>query len=397
MITCYQNATIATMQHAKDIRVHHDVVVDDKHILAIVPTDAYPNHVDTKINVNGALITPGLIDCHTHLVFGGNRASEWEKRLNGIPYTEIAQQGGGINATVAATRAETQETLYQSAVPRLQALMAEGVTTIECKSGYGLNLDAERKQLAVAQQLAENFPINVVKTLLSAHTVPLEYKDRADDYINVVCNVILPTLHREGLVDAVDVFCENVGFNLAQSERVFQAAVALGLPVKGHTEQLSNLGGSALVAKYGGLSADHVEYLDESGVIALQHNGTVATLLPLAYYFLRETQRPPIEWLRKHRVPMAVASDFNPGTAPMASLRLAMNMACVQFGLTPAETWLGVTRHAAKALGLNNSHGQIKVGYVADLCVWDAQRPVDIIYELGRNPLTRRIVGGKLS
>lgn len=393
MKTIYRNATVATMQN-NTLLSQHDIVVKNGVIQAITPTGS--SRDGEIIELDGALVTPGLIDCHTHLVFGGNRAGEWEQRLNGVPYTEIAENGGGINTTVTATRTDSHETLYQSAVPRLQAFMAEGVTTIECKSGYGLNLDAERKQLAIAKQLGENFPVEVVKTLLSAHTTPPEYQHHADDYIDVVCEEILPTLHSEGLVDAVDVFCESVGFSLVQSEKIFQAATALGIPVKGHTEQLSNLGGSALVASYNGLSADHIEYLDEAGVMAMQQSHTVATLLPLAYYFLQETQSPPIALLRKHKVPMAVATDFNPGTAPMASLRLAMNMACVQFGLTPTEAWLGVTKHAAKALGIEKTHGQIATGYVANLAVWDVERPVDVIYELGRNPLTMRIFRGKV-
>lgn len=389
----YQNANVATMQSDSSLLSQHDIIVQNQRIVDVLPTGSHA-YVGDFIDVDGALITPGLIDCHTHLVFGGNRASEWEQRLNGVPYTAIAQNGGGINTTVTATRAQSADQLYEAAAPRLQALMAEGVTTIECKSGYGLDVENERKQLAVANQLGKDFPVEVIKTLLSAHTLPPEYRDDADGYIDLVCETILPTLHAEGLVQAVDVFCESVGFSPAQTERVFQAATALGVPVKGHTEQLSNLGGSALVAKYDGLSADHIEYLDEAGVLAMQQHGTVATLLPLAYYFLKETQQPPIKLLRKHGVPMAISTDFNPGTAPMASLRLAMNMTCVQFGLTPAEAWLGVTKYAATALGLQATHGQIATGFVANLAVWDAERPVDIIYELGRNPLKMRVFRG---
>ncbi len=402
MKTIYQNATVATMQHNADLLYRHDIVIEDDKIIAVQPSrsrfvNSAPDDNSQSIDVGGALITPGLIDCHTHLVFGGNRAGEWEERLNGVPYADIARRGGGINTTVTATRQQSAEELYRLAVPRLQALMAEGVTTLESKSGYGLSLDDERKQLLVAKRLGEHFPVEIVKTLLSAHTLPPEYKGHADDYITLVCDSILPTLHAEHLVQAVDVFCETVGFTLAQSERVFQTAQRLGVAVKGHTEQLSNMGGSALVAKYAGLSADHIDYLDEAGVVALKRGGTVACLVPLASYFLRETQKPPIDLLRKHGVPMAVTTDFNPGTAPMTSIRLAMNMACVLFGLTPSEAWLGATHHAAKALGLEKTHGQIKAGYVADLLIWDAERPVDIIYELGHNPLKQRIFRGKVS
>ncbi len=395
----WRNATVlsmagATAAEACALLPAHDVHVRAGRIVAVQPTLPASAYACDSEDVGGALLTPGLIDCHTHLVFGGNRAHEWAQRLNGVPYADIAAQGGGIASTVQATRNMDAEALFQAAMPRLQALMAEGVTTLEAKTGYGLSLAAERKQLQVLARLAATHAVELVPTLLSAHALPPEYAQRADDYIDLVCTEILPVLWQEGWFEAVDVFCEGVGFSLAQTERVFQAATRLGIPVKGHTEQLSHLGGSALVARYGGLSADHVEYLDEAGVAAMQANGTVAVLLPLAYYFLRETQKPPIDLLRRYGVPMAVSTDFNPGTAPMASLRLAMNMACVQFGLTPDEAWLGVTRHAAQALGRSASHGRIAPGYVADLLLWDAERPVEVIYELGRNPLRQRLFRG---
>ncbi|MBP6861018.1 MAG: imidazolonepropionase [Neisseriaceae bacterium] len=358
------------------------------------PAHAYPQ---PYLDAEAALITPGLIDCHTHLVFGGNRATEWGQRLEGRTYADIAAQGGGINHTVQATRAAAQTDLYLAAKPRLEALLTEGVTTIELKSGYGLTLADERKQLQVAQTLAQLHPIEIVSTLLAAHTVPPEYQHQPDDYVALICETIMPTLWQEGLFEAVDVFCETIGFSLAQTERIFQTAAKLNIPVKGHTEQLTHSGGSALVAQYQGLSADHIEHLTENDIALMKQQGTVATVLPLAFYFLQETQHPPITLLRQHQIPIAVSTDFNPGTAPMASIRLAMNMACVLLGLTPTEAWFGVTKHAAKALGRAHTHGQIAPGFVADLLVWQADHPVDLIYELGRNPLQHRIFRGQFT
>ncbi|WP_204772826.1 imidazolonepropionase [Lelliottia amnigena] len=373
------------------------LIVRGEKILALIPEADIPVNHANQIDLEGRLVTPGLIDCHTHLVFGGDRAAEWEQRLNGVSYQTISAQGGGINATVTATRASSAETLLTLAQQRLQRLMQEGVTTLEIKSGYGLNHEAEAKMLRVAQQLAQNNPVEISPTLLAAHAVPAEYRHDPDAYLTLVCEQIMPTLWKQNVFEAVDVFCENVGFTPAQTERVFQAAAALGIPVKGHVEQLSNLGGAALVSRYKGLSADHIEYLDDAGVAAMAQNGTVAVLLPGAFYFLQERQRPPVEQLRKQGVPIAVATDYNPGTSPFASLHLAMNMACVQFGLTPEEAWAGVTRHAAQALGRGATHGQLKDGFVADFIVWDAERPVEMVYEPGRNPLYQRVFRGKIT
>ncbi|MBL5929490.1 imidazolonepropionase [Lelliottia amnigena] len=373
------------------------LIVRGEKILALIPEADIPVNHANQIDLGGRLVTPGLIDCHTHLVFGGDRAAEWEQRLNGVSYQTISAQGGGINATVTATRASSAETLLTLAQQRLQRLMQEGVTTLEIKSGYGLNHEAEAKMLRVAQQLAQNNPVEISPTLLAAHAVPAEYRHDPDAYLTLVCEQIMPTLWKQNVFEAVDVFCENVGFTPAQTERVFQAAAALGIPVKGHVEQLSNLGGAALVSRYKGLSADHIEYLDDAGVAAMAQNGTVAVLLPGAFYFLQERQRPPVEQLRKQGVPIAVATDYNPGTSPFASLHLAMNMACVQFGLTPEEAWAGVTRHAAQALGRGATHGQLKDGFVADFIVWDAERPVEMVYEPGRNPLYQRVFRGKIT
>lgn len=373
------------------------LIVRGEKILALIPEADIPVNHANQIDLEGRLVTPGLIDCHTHLVFGGDRAGEWEQRLNGVSYQTISAQGGGINATVAATRASSAETLLTLAQQRLQRLMQEGVTTLEIKSGYGLNHEAEAKMLRVAQQLAQNNPVEISPTLLAAHAVPAEYRHDPDAYLTLVCEQIMPTLWKQNVFEAVDVFCENVGFTSAQTERVFQAAAALGIPVKGHVEQLSNLGGAALVSRYKGLSADHIEYLDDAGVAAMAQNGTVAVLLPGAFYFLQERQRPPVEQLRKQGVPIAVATDYNPGTSPFASLHLAMNMACVQFDLTPEEAWAGVTRHAAQALGRGATHGQLKDGFVADFIVWDAERPVEMVYEPGRNPLYQRVFRGKIT
>ncbi|MGF1698011.1 imidazolonepropionase [Vibrio lamellibrachiae] len=343
------------------------------------------------------LVTPGLIDCHTHLVFAGNRSNEFEMRLNGVHYTEIAKQGGGILSTVHATRNATVEQLTELALHRLIGLTNTGVTSVEIKSGYGLTLDDEIKMLRAAKALEHHMHVKVETTLLAAHTTPPEYKDNPDRYIDLICEEIIPLVAEENLASSVDVFCESIGFNLAQTEKVFRAAKQYGLHVKGHTEQLSNLGGSALTAAFNGLSVDHIEYLDEKGVAALAQSNTVATLLPGAFYFLRETQRPPIELLRQHNVPMAIATDFNPGTSPFADLTMMMNMSCTLFGLTPEEALRGVTCNAAKAIGHSTTRGQIEVGFDADLAIWDISHPADLSYQVGIPRLAARIVDGVLS
>ncbi|MDE4081164.1 MULTISPECIES: imidazolonepropionase [Enterobacter cloacae complex] len=397
----WRNARLATLVAGEPepygLKEQHALVVRGQTILAVIPESEVPSGHRQCVDLNGRLVTPGLIDCHTHLVFGGDRAAEWEQRLNGVSYQTISAQGGGINATVTATRNSSPETLLALAQQRLRRLMNEGVTTVEIKSGYGLNADTEEKMLLVTRQLGLNNLVDISPTLLAAHAVPAEYRQDPDAYMTLVCEEIVPALWQKELFEAVDVFCENVGFTPAQTERLFRAAAALGIPVKGHVEQLSSLGGAALVSRYRGLSADHIEYLDEAGIQAMAHGGTVAVLLPGAFYFLQERQRPPVEQLRKQGVPMAVATDYNPGTSPFASLHLAMNMACVQFGLTPEEAWAGVTRHAAQALGRGATHGQLKAGYVADFVVWEANHPVEMVYEPGRNPLYHRVFRGQIA
>ena len=396
--TLWQNATIATFDHPAQtdygMLPQHDILVANGRIQAIEPTGRLS--AAHTVRLNGALITPSLIDCHTHLVFGGSRANEWERRQNGVSYQQISAEGGGINSTVRATRETSEDELYRLSFERLQSLLVEGVGLVEIKSGYGLNLADEAKMLRVAQRLQESGAVAVSRTLLAAHAVPPEFKGRADDYLEVVIREILPALWREKAFDCVDVFCENVGFSATQTERLFQAAQALGVPVKGHTEQLSLQGGSALVAQYGGWSADHIEYLDEAGVAAMAEAGTVAVLLPGAYYFLRESQKPPVDLLRRYGVPMAVATDFNPGTSPFASLRMSMNMACVQFGLTPLEAWQGVTVHAARALRREHEFGCLKAGMPAHFNVWNAESPVDMIYEPFRPLLQQRVLHGNI-
>ncbi|WP_454742215.1 imidazolonepropionase [Cupriavidus necator] len=356
--------------------------------------DAYrdlPRH-----DANGAWITPGLIDCHTHLVYGGQRADEFAMRLAGAGYEEIARAGGGIVSTVRATRAADEDTLFAQAAARLQPLLAEGVTALEIKSGYGLSLEAERKQLRVARRLGEQFGVSVHATFLGAHALPPEYAGRADDYIDLVCNTMLPALAEEGLVDAVDAFCESIGFSIAQTERVFDAAARYGLRVKLHAEQLSNLGGAALAARHRALSADHLEHLDEAGVAAMAEAGTVAVLLPGAYYFLRDTNLPPIALLRQYGVPMAISTDHNPGTSPGTSLLLMMNMACTLFRLTVPEALAGVTVHAARALGAADRHGKLEAGRVADFALWRIDSPAELAYWFGRNPVATVVRQGRV-
>ncbi|MBD1584599.1 imidazolonepropionase [Pseudoalteromonas sp. S16_S37] len=343
----------------------------------------------------GQLVTPGLIDCHTHILFAGNRATEFEQRLNGVSYQQIAQSGGGIASTVRATRQADMESLFVKGKTRLNSLLREGVTTVESKSGYGLDCENEMKLLEVNKLLNEHHPVDIQSTFLGAHALPPEYKDRADDYIDLVCEQMLPLVAEQNLAVAVDVFCENVGFSYEQTKKVFTKAQQLGLKIKCHAEQLSNQHGSELVAQFSGLSADHIEYLDEQGVIAMAKAGTTAVVLPGAFYFLRETQLPPIELLRKHQVPMAIASDFNPGTAPLCSLRLMLNMACTLFKMTPLEALQGVTIHAAKALGLND-RGLLKEGMRADIALWDIEHPAQLSYQFGVSDLSNLWISGKL-
>lgn len=371
------------------------VAIAGGRIAAVGSGDPAPaGAVREEIDAERALLTPGLIDCHTHLVYAGNRAREFELRLEGASYEAIARAGGGIVSTVRQTRDADADTLFAESARRLQSLMRHGVTTVEIKSGYGLSLDAELKSLRVARRLGERFPVDVRTTLLAAHALPPEFAGRPDDYIDEVVERILPEAARLGLADAVDAFCETIGFTLAQTRRVFDAARAHGLPVKLHADQLSNQHGAALAAEFGALSADHLEHLDEAGAIAMARAGTVAVLLPGAYYFLRDTQVPPIELLRRHGVPMAVSTDCNPGTSPTTHLPLMLNMACTLFRLTPAEALLGVTRHAARALGLQATHGTVEVGKAADLCLWNLDQPAALAYEIGTGALRSRFKNG---
>jgi imidazolonepropionase len=347
------------------------------------------------VNCEGRWITPGLIDAHTHLVYGGDRAREFELRLDGGSYEEIAQAGGGIVSTMAATRATSETELTASALPRLDALIAEGVTTVEIKSGYGLALEAELKQLRAARALSQHRPISIHTTFLGAHALPPEFAHDADGYIDEVCGRMIPAVAEAGLASAVDAFCEGVGFSSDQTRRVFEAARAHGLDVKLHAEQLSNLHGAALAAEFGALSADHLEYLDEDGAAALAGSGTAAVLLPGAFYFIRETQTPPIDLLRRHGVRMALATDCNPGTSPLTSPLLVMNMAATLFRMTVTECLAGMTREAAYALGLGEETGTLQAGKACDLAIWDIERPAELVYRMGFNPLHTRVWRGR--
>ncbi|WP_263080989.1 imidazolonepropionase [Endozoicomonas sp. Mp262] len=360
------------------------VVIENDEISWVGSEKALPDEY-RSLNVfdgQNKWLTPGLIDSHTHLVFAGNRAREFEQRLQGVSYEEIARQGGGIQATVKATRQASEQELFELASHRIQAFLKEGVTTMEIKSGYGLNLEAECRQLRVARQLARHFPVTVKTTFLGAHALPEEYKGKADAYIHCICHEMIPAVASEQLADAVDGFCESVAFSCEQIQRVFEAAKRHQLPVKLHAEQLSNLQGSVLAARYQALSADHLEHLDQEGIEAMASSGTVATLLPGAFYNLRETCFPPVAALQRAGVPIAIASDFNPGSSPLASLRLAMHMACTLFRLTPEDALAGVTRNAARALGIND-RGMVKAGYKADLVLWPIEHPAELACHFG--------------
>lgn len=370
------------------------VLADDKIAWVGPKTDLPAEFAEAEtVECGGRLVTPALIDCHTHIVFGGNRAREFEMRLSGASYEDIARAGGGILSTVTATRDADEDSLLAAALPRVEALLAEGVTTLEIKSGYGLDQAAELRMLRVARRIGEIRPVTVLTSFLGAHAIPPEYTGRADTYID---NIVIPTMrlaHEQGLVDAVDGFCEGIAFDTEQMTRVFDAAKALGLPVKLHAEQLSNSGGAKLAATYAALSADHLEHLDAAGVAAMAGSGTVAVLLPGAYYTLRETQTPPVGLLREQGVPIALATDCNPGSSPLTSILLTMNMAATLFRMTPEEALMGVTRNAAAALGLND-RGQITPGARADLAIWNLDHPAEFAYRIGFNALDKRIFGG---
>jgi imidazolonepropionase len=399
--TLFINVNLATMNDGANsygVTESAALAISDGKIVWLGKAIDLPEYDANTVKVidgQGKWLTPGLIDCHTHLVYGGNRANEFEMRLQGKSYQEIANAGGGIVSTVSATRKASEAELFASALPRLTALHQQGVTSIEIKSGYGLDTENEIKMLKVAGLLAEKLPVTIKRTFLGAHALPLEYKDKPDEYIDLVCNEMLPKVAKENLADAVDVFCEGLGFSLAQTERVFAAAKNQGLPVKIHAEQLSNLGGSELAAKYNALSSDHIEFLDEAGIKAMKEADMVAVLLPGAFYFLRETQLPPMELLRKHQVPMAIATDSNPGSSPISNIQLMLNMACTLFRLTPAEALAGVTCYGAKALGLSNQKGQLAVGFDADIAMWNIEQPAELCYQFGVNPLNELFIAGK--
>jgi len=393
------NAQLATLRSDRSgIGEVPDGIVacrDTRIVYAGAAADAPPDlESDERVDCAGRWITPGLIDCHTHLVHAGERSHEFELRLQGSSYDQIARAGGGILSTMRATRAASEEALVNSALGRLDALIAEGVTTVEVKSGYGLDLDTERKQLGAARALARRRQVTIVATFLGAHALPPEAAS-ADAYIDLVCTQMIPAVAEERLADAVDAFCECVGFSPEQTERVFQAARAHGLRVRLHADQLSNRHGAALAARFGALSADHLEYADEAGVLAMAAAGVVAVLLPGAFYFLRETRRPPVDLLRRHRVPIALATDCNPGTSPLTSLLLTLNMGATLFGLTVDECIAGVTRAAANALGRLSDFGTIEAGKSCDLAIWDIDRPAELVYRMGFNPLHARVWRGQ--
>lgn len=389
------NCSVATMADEAGYGIVTDaaIAVDHGKVIWVGPKGGLSFSPATATDLGGRWVTPGLIDCHTHLVFAGNRAAEFEMRRLGVSYEEIARRGGGIASTVAATRSASVEELVEAAAPRLQSLLRDGVTTIEIKSGYGLELETEVKMLRAARALDRCGPVRITTTFLGLHALPPEYAGRADRYVDIAINEILPAVVAEGLADAVDAYVETIAFSLAQAERFFEAAQNLGLPVKVHADQITASGGAKLASRRGALSADHLEHTDEASVEALAKAGVVAVLLPGAYLSMRETQKPPIDILRRHRVPMAVATDCNPGTSPMPSLLLAMSLSSTLFDLSPGEAFAGTTRNGARALGLDD-RGIIKAGNLADLAVWDITGPAELSYWLGHSPLHSRYVGG---
>ena len=395
------NARLATLVEGRPglgIVESGAIAARDGRIIFVGPQDELPSAAGAAarfIDCDGRWITPALIDCHTHLVYGGDRAHEFELRLAGATYEQIAREGGGILSTVHATRAASEDELMRSALKRLDALIAEGVSTVEVKSGYGLELAAERKSLRVARQLAQARSVTIRATFLGAHALPPEFMGKRDAYVAHVADTMIPTLASEGLIDAVDGFCEGIAFTREEIARVFAAARRAGLPVKLHADQLSNSGGAALAAEFGALSADHLEYADEAGLAAMARAGVVAVLLPGAYYVLKERHAPPVEFMREARLAMAIATDSNPGTSPMTSLLLALNMAATLFGLTVDECIAGATRNAARALGLANETGTLEAGKSADLAIWDIERPAELVYRLGFNPLHARVWRGR--
>ena len=387
------NANLATMVSGYGIQADGVIAVTGGKIDWVGPRSEWRGKAREEHDARGAWVTPGLIDCHTHLVYAGNRAHEFELRLKGASYEEIARAGGGIVSTVKATRAATEEALFSLSRKRLQSWIDEGTTAIEIKSGYGLDRDTELRMLRVARRLAG--PMAVKTTFLGAHALPPEFAGRADDYIDFVCEEVLPAAAKEGLADAVDAFCERIAFDVPQTKKILQKAKTLGLPVKLHADQLSDSGGAALAASFQALSADHVENSNELGVKAMKREGTVAVLLPGAYYFLRETKLPPVDALRKNGVAIALATDHNPGTSPVCSPLAILNMACTLFRLTPEEALAGMTKHAARALGLQAGHGTLESGKNADLALWDIGAPAELAYALGANPCVGRVLGGR--
>lgn len=393
--TLWHNARLATLSGpGLGVVEHGAVAAKDGKIVYAGPQANAPDAV-RRVDCGGRWITPGLVDCHTHLIYAGDRAREFEMRLNGATYEEIAKTGGGIVSTVKATRAASQDALVASALPRLDALIADGACTVEIKSGYGLSLDDELRMLRAARALADRRKVRIVTTFLGAHALPPEANGDKDKYISLVCDEMIPVVAREKLADAVDAFCEGIAFSAEQTRRVFEAAKKHGLRVKLHADQLSNLHGAALAAAFGALSADHLEHTDEAGIAAMAKAGTAAVLLPGAFYFLRETKQPPLDLIRKHRVPIAIATDNNPGTSPLTSLLLAMNMAATCFRMTVAECIAGVTREGARALGILNQTGTLEAGKDCDLAIWNVENLAELVYRMGYNPLHARVWNGQ--